>query len=227
VPRPFTLVDSVDTPEGKLELRRRGDDFLVSIAGRVLMTSHLHRTEDAVATVALEKLGARPAPRVVLGGLGLGFTLRAALDALPKNADVLVAELNAVVVSWCKDVVAERIGHALADPRVRVEIADLMKVVRSAKDLDAIIIDLYEGPKAVPRGKPDPLYGDAAVDAIWQALAPGGVYAVWSEDPYAPFEQRLRARGFEAEHVRVGGGGPRHALYIARRPKTQRERVLR
>lgn len=217
MPRPFTLIDSVVTDEGLLELRRRGDDFLVSIAGRVLMSSNLHRTEDAVATMGLAKLGPREAPRVVIGGLGLGYTLRAALSVLPPRASVTVAELNARVVEWCKGPVAPAIGHALDDPRVQVQVADLMHVVRTSRALDAIIIDLYEGPKALPRGTKDPLYGDDAVRAVHAALGPGGVYAVWSEDPYAPFERTLRTCGFEVERVRVGGGGPRHALYLAKR----------
>jgi hypothetical protein len=104
---------------------------------------------------------------------------------------------------------------------VRVEVADLMDVVRRSRGLDAIIIDLYEGPKAVPKGKPDPLYGDSAVAAVWESLADSGVYAVWCEDPYVPFERRLQKRGFEVEHVRVGGGGPRHAIYVARRVRAR------
>jgi spermidine synthase len=221
VPRPFTLVDSVPTREGSLELRRRGDEFLVSIDGRVLMSSHLHRTEDAVATLGLAKMGHRRHPRVLVGGLGLGFTLRAALDALPPDASVAVAELTGRVVEWCRGPVAPSIGHALDDRRVKVAVADVMEIVRRSRDLDAIIIDLYEGPRALPRGVPDPLYGEAAAAAVWSALAPGGVYAVWSEEPHEPFERRLVRRGFEVERARVGRGGPRHAVYLARRPSSR------
>lgn len=224
MPTPFTLVDSVETREGLLELRRRRDDFLVTIAGRVLMTSALHRTEDAVATMAIERLGARPAPRILIGGLGLGFTLRAALDALPPGAEVEVAELTGRVVEWCRGEVAPAIGHALDDRRVKVSICDLMDAVRRARALDAVIIDLYEGPKPLPKGTPDPLYGNAAVADVYRALSPGGVYAVWSEEPYPPFEDRLRRQGFAVERVRVGRGGPRHALYLAKRPATPRGR---
>jgi spermidine synthase len=218
MPRPYTLIDSVPTHEGPLELRRRGDEFLVSIAGRVLMSSHIHRTEDAVATLGLAKMGSRPRPRVLVGGLGLGFTLRAALDVLPGDADVTVAELTGRVVDWCRGPVAPAIGHALDDPRVEVVVADLMDVVRRSRALDAIVIDLYEGPKQLPRGVPDLLYGDAAVASVWDALAEGGVYAVWSEEPFEPFERRLVRKGFELERARVGRGGPRHAVYVARRP---------
>jgi spermidine synthase len=219
MPRPFTLIDSVPTREGLLELRQRGDEFLVSIAGRVLMSSHIHRTEDAVARLGLEKMGARSQPKVLIGGLGLGFTLKAALDVLPSDARVTVAELTGRVVDWCRGPVAPAIDHALDDPRVEVVVADLMDVVRRSRGLDAIVIDLYEGPKQLPRGVPDLLYGDAAVAAVWDSLAEGGVYAVWSEEPHEPFERRLARRGFEVERARVGRGGPRHAVYLARRPR--------
>ncbi|MBC7172038.1 MAG: spermidine synthase, partial [Polyangiaceae bacterium] len=186
----------MDTPEGALELRQRGEEWMVSIAGRVLMSSAIHRTEDAVATLGLAKVRERTKPRVLIGGLGLGFTLRAALDALPRSAEVVVAELNARVVDWCRGPVAPAIRHALTDRRVRVEVADVMSVVRRSRALDAIIVDLYEGPRALPPGTKDPLYGDAAVAAMRAALSPGGVYAVWSEEPYAPFERRLSRSGF-------------------------------
>jgi spermidine synthase len=216
VPRPWTKIDSVTTPEGLLELRRRGDEWMVSIAGRVLMSSAIHRTEAAVATLGLAHVVGRPHPRVLVGGLGLGFTLRAALDALPRRAEVRVAELNPRVVDWCRGPVAEAIGHALDDPRVRVEVGDVMESVRRARDLDAIVVDLYEGPKALPSGAPDPLYGASAIASVKAALAPEGVYAVWSEEPYPPFEARLERAGFAVERVRAGRGGPRHAVYLAR-----------
>jgi spermidine synthase len=190
---------------------------MVSIAGRVLMSSAIHRTEAEVARLGLAHLTGQARPRVVIGGLGLGFTLRAALDALPRRAEVIVAELNPRVVDWCRGPVADAIGHALADPRVRVEVGDVMAVLGQLRGLDAIVVDLYEGPKALPSGTPDPLYGHAAIATVRAALAPEGVYAVWSEEPYPPFESRLERAGFEVERVRAGRGGPRHAVYRARR----------
>lgn len=222
MPLPFTLIDSVETKEGLLELRRRRDEFLVSIAGRVLMSSAIHRTEDAVATLGIARMANTKAPRVLIGGLGLGFTLRAALDALPSDAHLTMAELTDRVVAWCRGPVAPIIRHALDDRRVSVEVADVMDVVRRSRGLDAIIIDLYEGPKPLPKGTHDPLYGNAAVAAVWASLAAGGVYAVWSEEPYPPFEHRLRLQGFEVTRERVGRGGPRHAVYIAKRPARAR-----
>lgn len=216
MPTPFVLVDQVDTPEGVLALRRRRDEWMVSIAGRVLMSSSLHRSEDAVARLGIAPIVDRPRPRVLVGGLGLGFTLRAALDALPKDAAVTIAELNARVVEWCRGPVAPAIGHALDDPRLTVEVADVMSVIGRSRDLDAIVVDLYEGPRELPRGTADPLYGSRAIDRIRASLAPGGVYAVWSEEPYPPFESRLRRAGFSVERIHAGRGVGRHSVYVAR-----------
>jgi len=215
VPSPFLLVDSVETKDGVLALRKRHDEWMVTIAGRVLMSSSIHRSEDAVATLGVASIASRKTPRVLIGGLGLGFTLRAALDALPKDARVSVAELNARVVDWCRGPVASAIGHAVSDRRVTVEVADVMKVIGRSQGLDAIVVDLYEGPRALPKGTPDPLYGERAIEAIRNALTPGGVYAVWSEEPHPPFEARLRRAGFSVERVHAGRGGARHAVYVA------------
>lgn len=221
MPRPFTLVDRVETPEGPLELRQRGErDFMITVKGRVLMSSLIHRSELAVAELACARIRQRPAPRVLIGGLGLGYTLRAALDALPKRAQVRVAELNQAVGRWCQGPLAALTGNAAQDARVRVVIEDVCAAVRQAaapgaQRYDAIIVDLYEGPKDLRPGQRDPLYGMDSLHHTQAALAPGGVYAVWAEDPNQAFEQRLRAVGFAVEYQRVQGGGPRHAVYVA------------
>lgn len=217
-------MDSVTTEEGPLELRQRAAEWMVSIRGRVLMTSALHRTEDAVATLGLASVRSRVRPRVLIGGLGLGYTLRAALNTLPLDAEVVVAELNARVVDWCRGPVADSIGRALEDPRVRVVVDDVMSVIRASTALDAIVVDLYEGPCALPHGKVDALYGARALGDVHGALSTGGVYAVWSEDPHAPFEARLKARGFRVERVLAGRGGPRHAVYVATRMGSAKRR---
>jgi spermidine synthase len=157
---------------------------------------------------------------VLIGGLGLGYTLRAALDALPRSAHVRVAELNQAVGRWCAGPLAALTGNAAQDSRVRVVIEDVCAAVRQAAQpgaqrYDAIIVDLYEGPKDLRPGQRDPLYGMSSLRQTQAALAPGGVYAVWAEDPNQAFEQRLRTVGFRVEYQRVLGGGPRHAVYIA------------
>jgi spermidine synthase len=227
MPRAFTLLDRVETPEGPLELRKRGErDFMISIAGRVLMSSIIHRSEVAVAELGCAPICKRPAPRVLIGGLGLGFTLRAALDLLPRNARVEVAELNAAVHAWCQGPLSGLTNAAVADPRVAVVIADVATRIRQHAHgparCDAIILDLYVGPKNLARGSAragkadcDPLYGHELLRASHAALSAGGVYAVWAEEPSVSFERRLQEVGFRVELVRPQGGGPRHAVYIA------------
>jgi len=224
--RPFKLLDSADTPEGRLELRQRGErDFMISIAGRVLMSSHLHRSETAVAELACAAIRGRKSPRVLIGGLGLGFTLRAALDTLPSSARVVVAELNPVVGAWCRDRVGHLTEHALSDSRVSLVVGDVTQVIReTARDparprFDAIVLDLYLGPSDADPAN-GPLYGKQVLADTARALSVAGVYAVWSEEPSPRFEKRLREAGFSVDRVRTEGGGPRHAVYVAKREKT-------
>lgn len=219
--RPWTLLEAVETPDGLLELRRRGErDFMITIDKRVLMTSSFTRSETALAELGCRPIAERNAPRVLIGGLGLGYTLRAALDALPASAKVVVAELNPVVVRWCGSEVAALSGRALDDPRVEVVVGDvtasIREVARNAARprFDAILFDLYVG----PGGRDDPLYGRAIIGRIREALSPGGVFAVWGENPDPPFEGRLRAAGFQVHRENIRGGGPAHTVVVARAP---------
>jgi spermidine synthase len=214
--QPWVTLDRVATAEGPLELRQRGRDFFITVAGRVLMTSTAHRSEDVLATAACAALAGRARPRVLVGGLGMGLTLRAALDALPPEAAVQVAELNPRVIAWCRGPLAPLGRDALADPRVTVTAADVAAVIGAARGLDAIVLDLYEGPHAATQGAADPLYGGAALARVAHALAPGGVFAVWSEEPDRDFERRLRGRCFSVD-VRRARGGRAHVVYLARR----------
>jgi spermidine synthase len=230
--RPWQTLASAETPEGRLELRRRGaSELVITIGGRVLMNGAAHRTEAELAKRACRAIAGRPiaggpiagGPRVLIGGLGMGYTLRAALDALPRRASVTVAEIDPVIVEWCRGPLAELAGKALDDPRVAIEIGDVGGVIARAaaaamaggRGFDAILLDLYEGPRTSAQGQDDPLYGRAALARVRAALEPGGVFAVWSEDPDAAFERRLTAAGFTWERRRPGGGGPRHTLYLA------------
>lgn len=213
--RPWETLDAVDTAEGRLELRRRGDDHVITVAGRVLMSSMAHLTEVAVAEMACREVAGREKPRVLIGGLGMGYTLRAALDSLPKTARVVVAEINEVVVRWCRGPLAGLTNNALRDPRASVVLEDVARVIERG-GFDAIILDLYEGPREAARAEGDPFYGREALRRTRDALTPRGVFAVWSEDPDAAFEKRLRAAGFDVERRKPGKGGPRHAVYLAR-----------
>ena len=219
VTRPWTTLDSVETPDGRLELRRRGaDDYLITLAGRVLMNSQASRSETALGELAALSAAASDHPRVLIGGLGMGCTLRAALDALPAAAEVLVCELNEVVVRWCDAELAPLTDHAAADPRVRIEVGDVADRIAGSRpgEFDAIALDLYEGPHAGHGAARDPLFGVAALANARRALRSRGVFAIWSEHRDAAFERRLHAAGFSFEVQRPGRGGLRHAVYLAR-----------
>lgn len=217
---PWQTIETVSTPAGALELRKRGDkDFLITIAGRVLMTSSAHRSEDALATLACDAIAGTVKPRVLLGGLGMGFSLRAALDHLPGDAIVDVVDLNECVVKWCKGPLAELTGYPLKDRRVNVTLGNVAHTIARAPagHYHAIIIDLYEGPHDAVNGPRDPLYGTTAIALAWNALKPKGVFAVWSEEPDVPFENRMGVGGFDVKRVRSGKGGRIHSVYLGTR----------
>jgi len=219
--QPWKTVDSAETADGVLELRRRGErDFLILINGRVLMNSGANRSELALGEHACRAVAGRPGPRVLIGGLGMGLTLRAALDVLPPSARVIVSELNTVIVGWCRGPLGDLTSRAIDDPRVAVEIADVARVItRSSQDAalryDAIILDLYEGPGAGTDPVNDPFYGTRALARTAAALQPGGVFAVWGEAPDRTFGQRLGSAGFRVNQQRPGRGGLRHVIYQA------------
>jgi len=220
--RPWRVIDSVDTDEGLLDLRQRGEtDFIITIDSRVLMNASANMSEIALAELACESLKNKKNPRVLVGGLGMGFTLKAALDNLPADAEVVVAELNPVIVKWCRGPIAYLSGGAIDDPRVKVVIDDVASVIRhaalegKANRFDAIILDLYEGPHGGAPGRGEYLYGDRAIALSSSALVAGGVFAVWSEDPDKAFEKRLKAARFCVNRQRPGRGGRRHVVYIA------------
>jgi spermidine synthase len=219
---PWTTVDTAATPDGKLALSRRGTrDCLITIDGRVLMNSVDHRSEVALGTLTGARAAASPRPRVLLGGLGMGFTLRALLDALPAAATVQVAELNPVIVAWCRGPIADLTGSAVADPRVTVAIGDFADALRTAAvgpPLDAIVIDLYVGPDADP-APGDPLYGARACERAFAALRPGGVFAVWGESFSEGYARTLRGAGFTVEREHPARGSRRFVVYLATRPR--------
>lgn len=241
---PWKTLATVATAEGALQLRQRGArEFLIVIGGRVLMTSNDRRSEQGLATLACEGLArtkratgsghrsearepasearagsARARPRVLIGGLGMAYTVRAALDALPASAEVVVAELTPEVRDWCLGPLAPLAGDALRDPRVRVVIDDVARVIASAPrgHHDAIVLDLYEGPHAATQAADDAFYGRAALERSRVALAAGGALAVWSEEPDEAFEKRFAAAGFAVARHRLGTSRT-HIVYLGRR----------
>ena len=219
--RPWVTLDERETEDGPLELRRRDrDDFLILVGGRVLMNSRESRSERVLGEKTCEGLGA--GARVLVGGLGMGMTLRAVLDGLAPDASVDVAELHPIVAEWCRGPLAELTDGAVEDPRVTLRILDVAEAIREAAEgeggYDAIVLDLFEGPHARTDAAGDPLYGAVAIDRTWRALSPGGVLGVWAESPERGFEGRLRRRGFGVEGLRPGRGGFRHWVVLARRP---------
>jgi len=217
---PWQIIDRVETDAGLLELRRRAvDDVLLTIDGRVLMSSRAHRSEVALAKLACAAIADRPTPRVLIGGLGMGYTLRAALDALPAGAQVVVAEITPAVARWCGGELANLNGAALADPRVALRSEDVAETVargaREKRSFDAILFDLYVGPSADDPPRTHPLYGDGMLANVRAALRLRGVFGVWSEQVCPPFEARLRRHGFTVQRSRPGRGGLRHAVYLA------------
>ena len=221
--RPWQTIESVPTKTGLLELRKRGErDFLITIDGRVLMNSLAHRSEVALGQLACAHLMDFAQPQVLLGGLGMGFTLRAVLDTLPATGNVVVAELNPVVVRWCRGPLAALTDHAVSDIRVQVDACDVkLSIRRSAADgalekLDAIILDLYTGPYMHSHKRDDPLYGSKALQTTRAALKPGGIFAVWGEAYDAGFVKRLTLAGFQATYQQSRRGGFRHVVYLGK-----------
>ncbi len=178
------------------------------------MSSAAHRSESALGELACERCRHRRSPRVLLGGLGMAFTLRAVLDALSPRAQVCVAELHPAVVDWCRGPLAPLTNAAVLDPRVRVELADVADVVATAEpaSFDAIALDLFRGPRA-PRAD-DPHYGPAALARLCAALRPDGSLAVWSEQEDPSFAKLLKKAGLRVFGKRPGRGGLRHAVYV-------------
>jgi len=222
--KPWVTLDRIDTDEGALELRQRGaKDFLITLGGLVLMNSLANRSEVVLGQLGCRHLADHPAPRVLVGGLGMGYTLRAVLDCLPATAQVVVAELNPAVVEWCRGPLALLTDSAVEDPRVTVEIRDVAELVgdcaqAATKDrFDAVVFDLYKGPHYRTDKINDPLYGSKAINNVRACLKPEGLFTVWGENYDAGFDRRLRAAGFTTRSERPGRGGYRHVVFVAQK----------
>lgn len=219
--QPWKTIESISTDEGALELRQRGErDFLIMIGNQVLMNSLANRSEVVLGQLGCGHLQESEAPRVLVGGLGMGFTLKAVLDTLPPTAQVVVAELNSTVLEWCRGPLAALTDNCVNDPRVTVEIGDVAHRIRrsavngGAARFDAIVLDLYRGPHAKTHHSDDPLYGSRAIDNMRAALKPCGVVAVWGEQYDENFDKRLKSAGFTVTTDRPGRGGLRHVVFL-------------
>jgi len=220
---PWVQLDAVQIPGGgELRLMRRGAELSIMSGAIELMNSRLSGSEEALATLSCAPLR-EARPRVLIGGLGMGFTLRAALAVLPASAEVVVAELVPAVIAWAHGPMAGLFAGCLEDPRVTIreaDVADLMAAGREA--YDAILLDVDNGPGGLNRAANDGLYSLAGLARAAAALKPGGVLAVWSATQDGRFVQRLRQSGYsvEEQHVRATGGrrGARHVIWLAQRP---------
>lgn len=210
--RSWETIDRAPTSEGDLVLQQRGDEFVIALGGRIIMGNRATRSESELASLACAPLLSLPAPRIVIAGLGLGFTLRAALDALPATAAVTVVELTPKVIDWCRGPLAPAAKDVLADPRVTAIAGDVFETLARLKHpVDAIALDLWEGPLE----RNDPVFTAARLATCRRALAPGGRVGIWSEQSVAGFEQRLSSAGFAAPRKHVAKRGARHVIYVA------------
>jgi spermidine synthase len=218
----WELLDRARTPDGSdMTLNRRGNEYIILANGADLMSSRMHGSEEALAEFGCEHARAAERPCVLVGGLGMGFTLRATLDQLPHDATVVVAELLPAVVEWNRGLLGPLAHHPLDDPRALVELGDVGATLRGgAGRFDAILLDVDNGPSAFAQTTNAGLYDDAGLATARAALKPGGVLAVWSASENRKFEHRLRYQGFSVETRPVRGrlkkGGPRHFIFLGR-----------
>jgi len=216
----WQTIDDEEVDDGTLLLMQRGEsDFAIAWDHITLMTSDSNLSELELGRVPCKRLGNRTNPRVLLAGLGMAFTLRAALDELPAGAKVKVSELNDVIGYWCRGPLAVLTDHAVDDPRVELSFGDVADKIRlaaeSSESYDAIILDLYQGTFDANDDPHHPHYGPAALERTRRALAPGGIFAVWTEEADPGFERSLQRAGFEIEAIRPELEGPRHVVYLA------------
>ncbi len=218
---PWVCLDTANVPGGgELKLMRRGAEFSIMSGAIELMNSRLSGSEKALAMLAGDRIRNRPRLQMLIGGLGMGFTLGAALADLPSDASVTVAELVPAVVAWARGPMAHIFGQSLTDPRVTVRVIDVATEIGSATSAyDTILLDVDNGPGGLSRDDNDRLYSAAGLQAARRALRPGGVLAVWSAAPSEAFTRRLGSAGFQAETVQVratgGRRGARHVIWLA------------
>jgi spermidine synthase len=221
--KPFELLGETISADGIImKLTRRGDEYLILADGAVLMTSRMHGSEEALATLACQHLRTLERPSVLIGGLGMGFTLRATLDLLSADASVFVAELVPAVVEWNRGLLGPLAGYPLNDKRVRVEIGDVAVILSSRLGpFDAVLLDVDNGPAAFTASNNAGLYDEHGVAAAHAGLNTNGVLAVWATREDRKFVQRLGAGGFNVEMQSVRGrlkrGGPHHTIFLGRK----------
>jgi spermidine synthase len=218
--KPFVLLDQALSPGGAvMKLIRRDDEHIILVDGAILMSSRMHGSEEALATFGCQRVRMLEQPNLLIGGLGMGFTLRATLDLLPQGATVVVAELVPAVVEWNRGPLGSLAGHPLKDKRVRVDTRDVVVTLNSCLgQFDAVLLDVDNGPIAFTASNNAGLYDNRGIAAARAAIKMGGILAVWGPQDDRKFEQRLRDGGFDVQVHRPRGrlkkGGPRHTVFL-------------
>jgi len=218
---PWVVIDQATVPGdgGEMKLLQRTHEFTINVKNEELMNSRLHGSEDALAELTCKPLAKRKKPKVLIGGLGMGYTLGAALEHLGPQAHVVVAELVPAVIKWNRTHLADLAGRPLEDSRVTVRQGDVAAIIREKKNsYDAILLDVDNGPEGLTHEGNDQLYSPKGLEESKLALRPGGVLAVWSAQPDKKFTKRLRAAGFNIEEVPVRARGARgrwHHIWLA------------
>jgi spermidine synthase len=218
------LIGTAQVPEGvELRLMRRGDDFMIVLDGNELMSTRVWASEEALAEMTCERLGGRSAPDLLIGGYGMGFTLRAALAVLGKDASVTVAELVPEIIAWARGPMRDLTAACLEDPRVVLVEDDVVMLIAGAREgYDAILLDVDNGPDGLTRPANDQLYSPQGLQVAKTALKPAGILAIWSAMPDPHFSRRLREAGFHVAEVgvrqRPNGKGARHVIWFAQKP---------
>jgi len=218
--KPQHTLGKASTPDGgEIVLYERDGAYVIRVNGLELMTSRAHGSEEDLARLALAKVK-RKKPKVLVGGLGMGYTLRAVLDAVPKSAKVMVAEILPAVIAWNRNELAHLAGAPLEDPRVAVVERNVAEIIAAGPSaFDAVLLDVDNGPAALTVVENERLYGSSGLAAIRRCLRPGGVLGVWSADPDRGFEKRLAKAGFkvatETVPARRNAKGPKHTIFIA------------
>jgi spermidine synthase len=219
--KPFEFLGHALAPDGTvLKLVRRDNEYIMVVDGAVLMSSRMHGSEEALATLACQRLRTLKKPSVLIGGLGMGFTLRTTLDLLPQDATVVVVELVPAVVEWNRGPLGPLAQHPLRDRRVRVETGDVLATLSSRiGQFDAVLLDVDNGPAALTASNNTELYNHRGIAAAHAALKKDGVLAIWAAQDDRKFEQILRDSRFDVQVHRPRGrlkkGGPRHTIFLS------------
>jgi spermidine synthase len=219
--KPRTLIATAQIPGGdELRLFQRGEDFMIVLDRNELMNSRMSGSEEALAVMTCERLKNRASPHILIGGYGMGFTLRAALAVLPSTARITVAELVPEIIEWARGPMTELAAGCLDDPRVEVVVDDVAAVIAGAPGhFDAILLDVDNGPDGLSRVANDKIYAMAGLAKTKAALKAGGIAAIWSAAPDTAFARRLRDSGFAIEEISVrarsNGKGPKHVIWFA------------